>query len=124
MNIGTRIRQLRLERGFSQENMADELGISTTAYGDIERNKTDVTVSRLQRIAQILNTNWMDLFAESSAVSVQNELLADNEKLRLEVERWQIEAAYWKEKAPKPKDTVVVVLQPDLERRPIGFTAS
>ena len=124
MNIGTRIRQLRLERGFSQENMADELGISTTAYGDIERNKTDVTVSRLQRIAQILNTNWMDLFAESSAVSVQNELLADNEKLRLEVERWQIEAAYWKEKATKPKDTVVVVLQPDLERRPIGFTAS
>lgn len=31
MNTGEKIRQIRLTKGFSQENMADMLGISTTA---------------------------------------------------------------------------------------------
>jgi DNA-binding XRE family transcriptional regulator len=39
MNTGDKIRQIRLMKVFSQENMANMLGISNTAYGDIERNK-------------------------------------------------------------------------------------
>lgn len=42
MKIGDKIRSLRMIKGYSQENMADILGISSIAYGDIERNKTDV----------------------------------------------------------------------------------
>ncbi|RYY39087.1 XRE family transcriptional regulator, partial [archaeon] len=38
----------------SVENMADLLGLSTTAYGDIERGKTDLTLSRLSQIATVL----------------------------------------------------------------------
>lgn len=34
--------------------MADGLGISTTAYGDLERGKTEITLSRLSAIAEAL----------------------------------------------------------------------
>jgi XRE family transcriptional regulator, regulator of sulfur utilization len=53
MTIGEKIRSLRTIKGYSQENIADILGISSIAYGDIERNKTDVSYSRLEQIAKV-----------------------------------------------------------------------
>ena len=55
MEIGDKIRQARLQKGLSQENVADSLHISTTAYGDIERNKSEISVNRLLKICQILD---------------------------------------------------------------------
>lgn len=49
MKVGEKIRSLRTIKGYSQENMAELLGISSVAYGDIERNKTDVSHSRLEQ---------------------------------------------------------------------------
>jgi len=46
MKIGEKIRQARLLKGYSQENMAELLQISTTAFGDIERSKTELTINR------------------------------------------------------------------------------
>jgi len=40
MNTVGNIRGIRLLKKLSQENMADMLGISRVAYGDIERKKT------------------------------------------------------------------------------------
>ena len=51
MKIGEKIRQARLLKGYSQENMAELLQISTTAFGDIERSKTELTINRAQKIA-------------------------------------------------------------------------
>ena len=34
-NLSEKIRQIRLQKGLSQENMADMLGLSTTAYGTL-----------------------------------------------------------------------------------------
>ena len=88
--IAEKIRLLRLEKGFSQENVADMLGISTTAYGDIERGKTDLTLSRLQSIAQVFSTSLGRLMGEDDAITSQiqqlelGKLQMENEKLRLE----------------------------------------
>ncbi len=57
------IRLHRLRRGLSQENLADLLNLSTTAYGDIERGKTDITVSRLRQIADLLHISPADLLS-------------------------------------------------------------
>ncbi|TAF63373.1 MAG: XRE family transcriptional regulator [Cytophagales bacterium] len=54
MTIGEKIRFFRNLRGYSQEAMAHELNISTTAYAKIERNETNVSLVRLQEIAQVL----------------------------------------------------------------------
>jgi transcriptional regulator with XRE-family HTH domain len=46
--------KFRKEKGFSYENMALELGISTPAYRKIELGKTQLTVERLYQIADTL----------------------------------------------------------------------
>lgn len=52
--IGEKIRLKRLERNYSQENMAFELDISQAAYSKIERGETEISVLRIFAIAEIL----------------------------------------------------------------------
>ncbi|GHT17589.1 hypothetical protein FACS189429_1980 [Bacteroidia bacterium] len=51
-----KIKNIRNIKGFSYENMADELKISISAYRKIENNETKLTVERLFQIAEILQT--------------------------------------------------------------------
>ncbi len=69
MNIGDKIRGIRLMKGLSQENVADMLGLSLLAYGDIERNKKDVTIKRIEQIAQKLEVSLNDIMSYGDSVS-------------------------------------------------------
>ena len=51
-NIGNSIRLARVTKGLSQQNMADELGLTVASYSNIERGVTDITVSRLIEISK------------------------------------------------------------------------
>jgi transcriptional regulator with XRE-family HTH domain len=67
--IAERIRIQRLMKGLSQQNMADELGITVAAFSNIERGVTDITVTRLLEICKILNysvTQFLDYVATDS----------------------------------------------------------
>lgn len=129
MNIGEKIRQVRLQKGFSQENMADMLRISTTAYGDIERNKTELTIARATEIAGLLKINMLELMGvELQPIDFTLEKLQlENEKLRAEVEKWQLAAHYWREKFDQQRllgDVLRLTTQqaqPEEERKRIGF---
>ncbi len=121
---GEKIRQIRLLKGFSQENMADMLDISTTAYGDIERNKTELTISRATEIAKVLGIGIVDLIdIELHSVDFSMEKLQlENEKLKAEVEKWQMTAAYWHEKYENRfVGNTMRVITEEPERRKIGF---
>lgn len=61
MSIGKRIKQLRELRNFTQAYMAQELGLTAAGYGKIERDATDVSIKRLQRIADILQTDYQTI---------------------------------------------------------------
>jgi len=61
MEIGTKIKKLRELRDYTQDYMADQLGISQPTYARIERNDTDVTLSKLEQIAEILEIKLEDL---------------------------------------------------------------
>ncbi len=63
-SIGQRIRKLRESKDFSQENMAVELKLTTSAYSKIERGVTDVQASRLMRIAEILGVHVTEFFPD------------------------------------------------------------
>jgi transcriptional regulator with XRE-family HTH domain len=54
-HIGEKIKKIRELRNFSRKFVANELLISVTTYGKIERNNTDITVKRLYQIANVLN---------------------------------------------------------------------
>jgi transcriptional regulator with XRE-family HTH domain len=56
-SIGEKIRLKRLEKRLSQENMAFELDISQAAYSKIELGQTDLTISRIFEIAEILEVS-------------------------------------------------------------------
>lgn len=95
MNIGESIRHARLKKGLSQENMADTLHISTSAYGDIERNKSEVTVKRLLKISEILEVNIDELINSNGAeMKSQEEIMT----LKAELLLAKIETLRWKER--------------------------
>ena len=52
--IGNSIRIARLLKGFSQQNMASELGMKQQSYQLIECGKTHITKDRLKQICDIL----------------------------------------------------------------------
>ncbi len=106
-----KIRLQRLQRGLSQENMADLLNLSTTAYGDIERGKTDLTLSRLAQIANVLAISPLILLTDEAlpaqVVEVKTDELVSHEletlrlmveKQQLELDKLRLEADYWKRK--------------------------
>ncbi len=60
--IGERIRQLRRERGFSQEAFAAEAGLDRAYYGGIERGERNVAAINLITIAVALDVEVGELF--------------------------------------------------------------
>jgi transcriptional regulator with XRE-family HTH domain len=55
--IGARIRKLRQSKDYTQDNMAAELDITAGAYAKIERGETDPSITRLLKIAEILEVD-------------------------------------------------------------------
>ncbi len=66
INVGYRIRKLRESKDYSQENMAGELSISTSAYSKIERGITDPSIGRLDQIAKILGVQVTQFLQEGA----------------------------------------------------------
>ncbi len=67
--IGKRIRKIRESKDLSQENVASELEISTSAYAKIERGATDPSANRLVQIAKVLEVDVTDFFQDMKPVS-------------------------------------------------------
>src|SRR6202161_2374356 len=70
-SVGKNIRAIRHQRGWSQEDIANRLGISIPAFSKIETGVTDVNLSRLEQIANIYE------------VSVVQLLTVDNEQVEI-----------------------------------------
>lgn len=62
MNIGSNIKKIRELKSYSQEYIAQELGISQPSYARIENGTVSPKVARLQRIAGILKVELSVLF--------------------------------------------------------------
>lgn len=58
---GKRIRELRLERGWSQEFLAAEAGLNMNYLGGIERGERNPSLKNLARIADALSVTVPDL---------------------------------------------------------------
>lgn len=95
-NLSEKIRQIRLQKGLSQENMADMLGLSTTAYGDIERGRTELSVSRLENVAKLLDVQLPELLGIDVSMSETEWLRQENTRILAENRRLQNELDQWK----------------------------
>jgi transcriptional regulator with XRE-family HTH domain len=61
--IGKNIRTFRHQHGWSQEDVANRLGISIPAFSKIETGVTDINLSRLEQIANIYEVNVVQLLS-------------------------------------------------------------
>ncbi len=117
MQLHEKICLLRKIKGWSQEEMADKLQMSVHGYANIERGETDVQLSRLEQISQVLGVELQDLFGMNDKVVfnlastwhdqssqnnfqsliAQRELEHELDKARLLIEQQDKEIKYLKE---------------------------
>lgn len=60
--VEQRLQLLRIEKNLTQEQMGERLNLSTSAYCKIEYGETDLTLTRLNKIAEILKMAPAELF--------------------------------------------------------------
>ena len=68
--VGLNVRRLRVERGYSQERLALDAGIDRAYFGRIERGAENVTLARLEALANVLQVPLAAFFDEA-AVSAE-----------------------------------------------------
>src|SRR5580700_2093282 len=85
--VGANIRTLRHQRGWSQEDVANRLGISIPAFSKIETGVTDINLSRLEQIANIYEVNVVNLLSldvedkepQASSLNIAQKKIQDRE---------------------------------------------
>lgn len=75
-NVGLLIRQARKKKGWSQENLASEIGVSISVISDIENGKEDMPLSRLAVISNVLEMDSY-LFKDDLLISEVLKALAE-----------------------------------------------
>ena len=55
--VGTQIRQARIDKGYSQQKVADKIGISRGAYSQYETGKNTISMEIWFKLAEVLELN-------------------------------------------------------------------
>lgn len=90
--IGLKIKQLRMQKGLSQEQFAEKIGIATRTLCGIEIGKNFFTADTLEKMLEILEITPQDLFkinhlkpqedlVEEIIASIKN--IKDREKIEI-----------------------------------------
>jgi transcriptional regulator with XRE-family HTH domain len=72
IKIGVKIRQRRLLKGYSQENMAAALNISQKTYSNLENDKSNISVQTLKALAKELDIDVMELLSDDKVIIQHN----------------------------------------------------
>jgi len=77
-----RLRELRIKKGFTLEDLAIKSGISKRMISAYEANENDITLTKLQNIAISLNVSISELIAENNDFSnLYEKILELNERI-------------------------------------------
>lgn len=68
-DFGERVRELRLERGLTQEKLADLAGMHFTAIGHIERASRSSTLETVLKLAKALQVQPRELIPDAKLTS-------------------------------------------------------
>ena len=60
--VGNRIKQLRNEKGISQETLANRAGLDRTYITSVERGKRNITIVSMEKITNALEISLQDFF--------------------------------------------------------------
>ena len=71
MRIGNKLRKLRMEKGYSQEYLAEVLEVSQKTYSNMENSKSSVSIDTLKKIAEEYKIDLIELLSDDRVI-VQN----------------------------------------------------
>jgi len=75
IEVGRRLRTYRLQRGLSQEKLADQLGVTFQQVQKYEKGTNRISAGRLQRISEVLDIPITEFFTvQRSGGSGQSEI--------------------------------------------------
>lgn len=74
MQIGNKIKKIRELKNFTQKYLADELSLSQSAYSKIEMGETEITYTRLEKIAAVFFMKPEDIitFSDNALFNISN----------------------------------------------------
>ena len=61
-HIAKNLEQIRNKKGYTQEQIANFLGVSRLTYGNIESGKRDITVKELEQLSAFYNIPLVEIF--------------------------------------------------------------
>lgn len=66
------VRKYRIERGYSQEDLAELSGLHRTYISALERERRNISIENVQRIAEALSVDAYQLFLETTNITNGN----------------------------------------------------
>lgn len=124
MKTNEKIRVLREERNWSQEEMANKLQMSTNGYAKLERGESRLYIPKLEQIADVFDIDILELMSvgEKNLVLFQESgnnhcinIIGNTEKeLALEISQLKLNLAH-KEEVIQYKNEIIELQKRELE---------
>lgn len=124
MKTNEKIRVLREERNWSQEDMANKLQMSTNGYAKLERGESRLYIPKLEQIAEVFDIDILELMSvgEKNVVLFQESgnnhcvnIIGHSEKdLILEISQLKLNLSH-KEEIIQYKDQIIELQKQELE---------
>jgi transcriptional regulator with XRE-family HTH domain len=111
MNIGEKIKQLRIKNGLTQEELANRCELSKGFISQLERDLTSPSIATLMDILESLGTNIKDFFNESvneKVVFKKDDVFVKEDRELGYVIRWLVSNAQKNMMEP-----ILITLSPD-----------
>lgn len=84
MNFGERLKQIRLEKGYTQKDIINKINISQNGYSSWELGKTEPNLTSLKKLSNIFHISvdyLLGMENEEGLIIMQNELSEDENYL-------------------------------------------
>jgi transcriptional regulator with XRE-family HTH domain len=65
MEIGNKLKQIRLKQGLSLEQLAKKVGVTKSFLSQVEKNKSSPSLASLIKILRVLNVSMHEFFQEN-----------------------------------------------------------
>jgi transcriptional regulator with XRE-family HTH domain len=72
VKIGSRLRKLRMDRGYKQEYMAEVLKVSQKTYSNMENDKSSISIDTLKKIANEYKIDLIELLNDDKTIVQYN----------------------------------------------------
>ncbi len=138
MKVHEKIRSLREEKNWSQEDMAKKLHMSVNGYSRIERGETKAYIPKLEQIAEVFDVDLIELiplegknvylFSHSNSNNTgdschifnsEAEVVFENEKLQLMLELKDKELAMKDREIENLREIIALLKREPTQPKPI-----